>query len=1097
MKRVTKGYSGDDIPLFPSMIIAPETSPSRITSSPSLSPQHTPVNAPSTSPPPITETTPTAEEPTLMPHESPLQSVHSLRRDEGSVSLNELMDLVTQLTNKVGSLENELMHTKKVYGSAITKLVKRVKQLEKQVKTGTARRGTNIVLLEDKAVEEDSSKQGRSLIEELDMDADFSLVPPYDAEIQEKINDDTEVLLEEEETTKLIEEPTELVEDQGSGEKREQEVTTADTELNTTSVPFSTASATPEVSTAAESLVYIRRSAKKKKDRGKAIMIEDESVQKKSKKQVQEERLGYEEAIRLQEQIDKEERKRIARDVEIAKQLQEEYDKVGKKEAITKVDIAHVIDWNDPSVIRYHALKNRPRYVAEVTKNMMVYLKNQRGYKMKDFKGMSYDDIRPIFKKVWDQIHSFVPMDSEEEVKRLKRAGQDIEAKPIKRQRTEDVSETVQEQTDEDPKIDELSQEKVGNHTKVYQVFEDMLKNFDRDDLIKLWSLVQERYNSSGLTEDKEIEFWLLEDKVLLNLDWAKNQKTKSTLKKTVAFADEGSSNFDTDKIMARMDAMTQKMDAQYKELQSKAKKTKPDLDEDNIPMSREEEAKFMQTFGKTHFYNDYRDQDSNRDNWRSNKRSSYNRDNYRSNTDDKSYDLQKQFNNFKKSQQSTNAFVKETIMDLKTQLETIAKNHQAFIQNLETKFDRLADKQSGRPSGSLPCNTQPNPKGHNSKAYQPPQSRNEHVNVAFTRSDEGSKILHSIKGTLLEEEIFVEFDEFMAMTADENSDFESNTEEPPFEKITINTDFKIKTSLKEPPTDLELKPLPNNMEYVFLEEPSFLPVITSSQLSKEKKSNLYPSLKSTRKLLLGKKGHSWYCKCRMPFNPGVFMLECEACKERVLKRIRYEDCLLWASTNIEKPWEWSKNRHENTVYCEDKTLADVQNTFATYGCKKHLWSRGEIALSEALDNEMIIVNEYGINDILDDYLEDTNKRYNLTQHRFRIFLGTAKGLTTFTRVLGILLIASSVMLVMLSDKERNMRMYNLIGFNIDAKLETREVLSRSSLLADLMDEDTLDDSLYKDDGSLEVVRSFQMQVSPIYVLSNGNIDGSGDLDID
>ncbi|GJT67159.1 hypothetical protein Tco_1018639 [Tanacetum coccineum] len=87
------------------------------------------------------------------------------------------------------------------------------------------------------------------------------------------------------------------------------------------------------------------------------------------------------------------------------------------------------------------------------------------------------------------------------------------------------------------------------------------------------------------------------------------------------------------------------------------------------------------------------------------------------------------------KSQQLTNAFVKETFMDLKTQLETVAKNHQASIQNLETKFDRLADKQSGWPSGSLPSNTQPNPKTHNSKAYQPPQSRNENVNVVFTRS--------------------------------------------------------------------------------------------------------------------------------------------------------------------------------------------------------------------------------------------------------------------------------------------------------------------------------------------------------------------------
>ncbi|GJT22073.1 hypothetical protein Tco_0892010 [Tanacetum coccineum] len=45
------------------------------------------------------------------------------------------------------------------------------------------------------------------------------------------------------------------------------------------------------------------------------------------------------------------------------------------------------------------------------------------------------------------------------------------------------------------------------------------------------------------------------------------------------------------------MDAMTIKMDAQYKELQSRAKQPTPDLDDDYIPMSHEEEAKFMQTF--------------------------------------------------------------------------------------------------------------------------------------------------------------------------------------------------------------------------------------------------------------------------------------------------------------------------------------------------------------------------------------------------------------------------------------------------------------------------------------------------------------------
>ncbi|GJX19481.1 reverse transcriptase domain-containing protein [Tanacetum coccineum] len=182
------------------------------------------------------------------------------------------------------------------------------------------------------------------------------------------------------------------------------------------------------------------------------------------------------------------------------------------------------------------------------------------------------------------------------------------------------------------------------------------------------------------------------------------------------------------------MDAMTMKMDAQYKEMQSHSNHSIPEYDKDDKPMSPEAEAKFMKTFCLIHFYNDYHDRDSNRDNWRSSERNDYNRDNYRSNSDDKP-DLQRQLREFIKAQQSTNSFVKDTFMDLKTKLETTTKNHQASIQNLEEKFDRFADKQSTRPSGSLPSSTQPNPKGSSSKPYQPPQARNEHVNFIFTRS--------------------------------------------------------------------------------------------------------------------------------------------------------------------------------------------------------------------------------------------------------------------------------------------------------------------------------------------------------------------------
>ncbi|GJV35902.1 hypothetical protein Tco_1408379 [Tanacetum coccineum] len=83
------------------------------------------------------------------------------------------------------------------------------------------------------------------------------------------------------------------------------------------------------------------------------------------------------------------------------------------------------------------------------------------------------------------------------------------------------------------------------------------------------------------------------------------------------------------------------------------------------------------------------------------------------------------------------------------------------------------------------------------------------------------------------------------------NSD--SDTEEPPFEKITFNTDYKIKTFLEEPPSDLEIKPLPDNLEYVFLEEPSFLPVIISSQLFEQNKNKLISVLKRHKQVFAWK----------------------------------------------------------------------------------------------------------------------------------------------------------------------------------------------------------------------------------------------------
>ncbi|GKG07885.1 hypothetical protein Tco_0333717 [Tanacetum coccineum] len=51
---------------------------------------------------------------------------------------------------------------------------------------------------------------------------------------------------------------------------------------------------------------------------------------------------------------------------------------------------------------------------------MIKYLKNQGNCKVTDFKGMSYNDIRPIFEKLWDFNQNIVPMDAEKESKKQK-----------------------------------------------------------------------------------------------------------------------------------------------------------------------------------------------------------------------------------------------------------------------------------------------------------------------------------------------------------------------------------------------------------------------------------------------------------------------------------------------------------------------------------------------------------------------------------------------------------------------------------------------------------------------------------------------------
>ncbi|GKA46759.1 hypothetical protein Tco_0739642 [Tanacetum coccineum] len=276
--------------------------------------------------------------------------------------------------------------------------------------------------------------------------------------------------------------------------------------------------------------------------------------------------------------------------------------------------------------------------------------------------------------------------------------------------------------------------------------------NLSKGNLIKIFyhglnEVTQEVLNAAAggifLYKTPNQAYQLLKDKVLLKLDWAKKQKTKSSLKKTITFTAEGSSNSDTDKIVARMDAMTMKMDAKYKDFQSRLKQ--PNLDDDDIPMLCEEEAKFMQTFcpenmlvevGKFTFLADF------------------------------------------------------VILEMQEGSKVPLILGRPFLHTADAVI-RVKQKQLNLEVGTERMifhidSAMKHSYSNDDRCFSIDvidEILEEYFNALL---DEGSEILHSIEGTILEEKLFAEFDEFMAMTTDENSESESDTKEPPFKKITF-----------------------------------------------------------------------------------------------------------------------------------------------------------------------------------------------------------------------------------------------------------------------------------------------------------------------
>nr|GEV22684.1 putative ribonuclease H-like domain-containing protein [Tanacetum cinerariifolium] len=231
----------------------------------------------------------------------------------------------------------------------------------------------------------------------------------------------------------------------------------------------------------------IIHSEAKSKDKGKGILVEDHKPLKKHAHIKQDEAYARELEAMLNKNID--------------------WDEV--------IDHVHKKAKEDNAVKRYQTLKKKPQTKAQAIKNMMIYLKNVVGFKMDYFKGMYYDDIRPIFENKFNSNVAFLQKTKEqmdeEDSRALKKINESQKDKATKRQKLDEEVEELRRHlqivpNDEDdiytdatplalkvPVVDyEIFNEynrpyyKIkradGSH-QLYLSFLSMLRNFEREDL--------------------------------------------------------------------------------------------------------------------------------------------------------------------------------------------------------------------------------------------------------------------------------------------------------------------------------------------------------------------------------------------------------------------------------------------------------------------------------------------------------------------------------------------------------------------------------------------------------------------------------------
>nr|GEZ70462.1 uncharacterized mitochondrial protein AtMg00810-like [Tanacetum cinerariifolium] len=254
----------------------------------------------------------------------------------------------------------------------------------------------------------------------------------------------------------------------------------------------------------------------KVKDKGKGIMVEAPKPMKK--------------------------KDRIEMDAKYARKLQEEIDRDHdgfNKDVDWDAAMDHVnqkSSSNPQYIKRYQGMKKRPQTESEARKNMMIYFKNTAGYKMDFFKGITYAQICPIFQARFDENIKFLFKSREEmeaeDQEIIKSINETPAQKASKRrklsekaQEAEDLRKRLEVVEDEDDDvfveatplaskvlvvdyqivlIDNKPRYKIISADDTHQLyisFTALLKNFNREDLETLWRIVKDRFSTSKPTK--------------------------------------------------------------------------------------------------------------------------------------------------------------------------------------------------------------------------------------------------------------------------------------------------------------------------------------------------------------------------------------------------------------------------------------------------------------------------------------------------------------------------------------------------------------------------------------------------------------------